>query len=74
MCYNLGLVRDKPLGAPAYVKLIYLYFMIFDCTLLENKLTTTTTIVWSMLCLDPWQGKYQSFISLSLCAVSPLLL
>ena len=23
MCYNPGLVRDKPLGTPAFVKLVY---------------------------------------------------
>ena len=27
MCYNPGLVRDKPLGVPAYVKLLYYWPM-----------------------------------------------
>ena len=28
MCHNEPLVRDKPLGAPAYVKLVYCYHAI----------------------------------------------
>ena len=28
VCYNFSLVHNKPLGAPAYVKLVYDYFIV----------------------------------------------
>ena len=33
MCYNLLLVRNKPLGAPAFVKLVYSHFSHWECIL-----------------------------------------
>ena len=30
MCYNRGLVRDKPLGAPVYVKLVSWQYSWYD--------------------------------------------
>ena len=45
MCYNPRVVRDKPLGAPAYVKLVYLARGIGD-HLVDIATRVKTGITW----------------------------